>query len=61
MLNKFDEILLASPENDMSFPILTFKGTVLINIPEVCFSLTFPRFKIGEPITNSSKFEVLPI
>ena len=29
MLNKFDEILLASPENDMSFPILTFKGTVL--------------------------------
>ena len=52
--------LLKSTKEE-SFKIFTRKGTVLMNIPLVFLSAKSNLFKIGVPITKSSKFDTLPI
>ena len=54
-------IFFTNSLNFKSSSKLILNGAVLINIPGVFFSLKLVLFKIGVPITNSSKLEISPI
>ena len=56
-----EDVFHENLEMDNKYVKSILKGTVLINIPGVFFSLNVVLFNIGVPITKLFKFWILPI